>query len=530
MATSPLPSGQDPGSSGDDLRVPEESPVVSALAQVLRKVARAALGFLWLIPAASLLLVANGRWMLPAAAWLAPIFLLRFVRSQSPWVAALVGPAVVIPICAVAWRGQVPIHGMPGYTFAVGIGLATFFPYLIDRLLSRRLRGYGSTLVFPSAAVVSEYLASSLSPYGTWGASAYTQTYDLPLMQLVSVTGIWGITFLICWFASVVNTLGERGLRDANARAAFLAFIMILISVHLLGGARLRRESPRDTVRIASFTMTMHPPLPLAGVLRHDPSSSGPDAVQSRLEGLRASLLARASREAKAGAQILFWSEANGMVLKQNEEALIGDGATLAHDEGVYLGMAFAQISPGDGTYENRFVLFDPQGEVVADYHKARPVPGAPERGADRHPPVVQTSYGRLGCAIGFDADFPSLIRDAGDSRADILLLPSSDWRGIDPLHTRMALVRGIENGCAVVRQASGGLSSAADARGRVLASVDYLDTEPRVMVAQVPQQGEPTVYARLGDFFAWACLVILAVFFGFAIRTPRLAPVPKAA
>ena len=40
---------------------------------------------------------------------------------------------------------------------------------------------------------------------------AYTQYGNLPLLQLLSVTGLWGIDFLMSWLASVVNWAWERG-------------------------------------------------------------------------------------------------------------------------------------------------------------------------------------------------------------------------------------------------------------------------------------------------------------------------------
>lgn len=78
-----------------------------------------------------------------------------------------------------------------------------------------------------------------------------------------------------------------------------------------------------------------------------------------------------------------------------------------------------------------------------------------------------------MAAAICFDMDFPDLIRRPGLQRADLILAPSSDWREIDSVHTRMALFRGIENGCSVVRQTNKGLSAAADWQGRVLARGD---------------------------------------------------------
>ncbi len=42
------------------------------------------LSYLWLALTAALYLFTGGLWVIPLAAWLAPLFLLRFVRTQRP--------------------------------------------------------------------------------------------------------------------------------------------------------------------------------------------------------------------------------------------------------------------------------------------------------------------------------------------------------------------------------------------------------------------------------------------------------------
>ena len=132
---------------------------------------------------------------------------------------------------------------------------------------------------------------------------------------------------------------------------------------------------------------------------------------------------------------------------------------------------------------------------------------------------VVETSHGRIATAICFDLDFPQLVRQTGRAGADIVLAPSSDWRAIDPIHTRMATFRAIENGAAVLRQTKRGLSIAVDHAGRVLAEVDYFRSEDHVMVAVVPTRGVTTIYSKVGDVFAWLCLVALTALLGVAVR-----------
>jgi apolipoprotein N-acyltransferase len=103
--------------------------------------------------------------------------------------------------------------------------------------------------------------------------------------------------------------------------------------------------------------------------------------------------------------------------------------------------------------------------------------------------------------------DFPGLLKQAGQQHVDLMLVPSNDWREIDPWHTHMARVRAIEQGFNLVRHTSGGLSLAADYQGRVLSSMDHYTTSDRVLISHVPMRGTRTLYARVGDLFAWICI-----------------------
>ena len=152
--------------------------------------------WLWLAVAAVLLLFANGANTISLAAWLAPLFLLRFVRTRGVWTGLVTAYLFLMATFMFQFRGMVPIPGIGYYIFLVSFGIPMVVPYIADRLLSPRLPGLPATLVFPTAFVLAEYLVS-LGPYGTWGSAAYAQFGNLALLQLLSVTGLWGITFLV---------------------------------------------------------------------------------------------------------------------------------------------------------------------------------------------------------------------------------------------------------------------------------------------------------------------------------------------
>jgi len=188
---------------------------------------------------------------------------------------------------------------------------------------------------------------------------------------------------------------------------------------------------------------------------------------------------------------------------------------------------------------EDEAVLLDPTGNVVWTYEKTHPAPG--EQGViilgDGKVPTVDSPYGRLTNVICFDADYPATVRQAGQAGADLLLVPADDWQEIDPYHTQMATFRAIENGFSEVRQVGKGRSMAVDYEGHVLSASDYFTTNDRVMVAYVPVHGVRTIYATIGDLFAWLCIIGMVALIGLTIVQSRRrvsvvvtdAPLPEA-
>lgn len=506
------------------------------------------LSYLWLALAAVLYLFTAGRWVIPLAAWLAPLFLLRFFRTQPLLLGLLLAWLARLAGAAISQQGIVLVSGVGFYVIVALVTLATMLPYLTDRLLAPRLPGFVATLVFPVTFTGFEYL-SSFSPQGTLNSIANTQYGDLPLMQVVSVTGIWGITFLITWFAAVANWAWERGFAWPKVRGGGLLYAGVLAAVLLGGGARLAFFPPDATlVRIAGLSPSQ------AAVAAFDKQL--PQATQNALLSGRATqadralaraafttldddLLARSQQEARAGAKIIVWPEASPVsanILQEDEPALIQRASALVRQEGVYLDMGLAVFLPDSSPapfLKDEAVLLDPTGAVVAKYEKSHLVPFGEQnevvRG-DGNVPLVDTPYGRLSTAICFDADFPATMRQAGQGGADLVLVPAHDWQALDPQHSYDATFRAIENGYSLVRVSAQGLSLTVDYEGHVLAASDYYTTDNQIMVAYVPTHGVRTIYAAIGDLFAWLCLLGLVALIGLAILQRRQRPSVAAA
>ena len=99
---------------------------------------------------------------------------------------------------------------------AVVFGLGVLF----TRSFLRRGSLFLAALAFPVYWVTYEYLTAIASPHSTWGNLAYTQMDFLPLIQIASVTGLWGISFVVFLFAGTVAALlSGAGKPSAASRA-----------------------------------------------------------------------------------------------------------------------------------------------------------------------------------------------------------------------------------------------------------------------------------------------------------------------
>lgn len=476
--------------------------------------------FLWLGIAFLLSFFAAGKWTIPLVTWLAPIFMLRFVRLQSPLWGYLIGAAVSAMAGIFIWDGLIPFSGAAYYGF-IGVGAAIgFVPYLADRLVAPRLDGFAATLVFPAAVTALEY-GLAFGDYGTWGSTAYTQQ-NLALLQLVSVTGLWGITFLIHWLAAVTNWVWERPFAWSQIRYSSL-YASVLGLVLLLGSARLTLAPPRaDTFQVATVTGT-HYAGNVLSIMDLDPW----EAFRDTTRAIHQDYLQRSRTAARAGAELVAWPEAAAAVAKQDEPAFIDQGRHLAQEEAIYLVMSLAVLTPDfpEHPLENKLVWIDPEGKVVTTFLKARPVPGEPSVPGGGPIPTTDTPFGQGASAICFDMDHHRLIRQAGQSGADWILAPSNDWKAIANLHAHMARFRAIENGTSLIRPASDGLSLVTDYQGRTLAQIDHFTTDHPVMIAHVPTQGTSTIYATLGDVFAWLCVAGVMASAGWGVLRAHLSP-----
>lgn len=446
------------------------------------------------------------------AAWLAPVFLLRFFRSV-PWVVAL--PALGLAMAAasyVAFRdGFMPYNGIERHLTIAGIALAYVLVYAVDKALWKRCPAAASTLVFPAVSTSVSYLATLGNPSGTAGAEAYSQDHPA-LLQLVAVTGIWGLVFLMSWFAAVVNALWVRGWDVRRGWRIVATFAAILLLVLAAGTVRLTfMPQYGETVRVAALVADEE--LTRVASRRQLDTPEQRAASRTLLDPVVDNLIERTVREARAGARIVVWSEGAARVLEEDMPGFINRMATLAAELSVYIqtGVNVHLDPAAEAAAENRAIMFTPQGAVAWDYHKVHVTPGDPERPGEDGIPFIDTPFGRIATIICQDDLFPGFVRQATRNDVDILLVPSNDWSAVADWHAKVSVFRAVENGLSILRPTGRGVSLAVDPLGRIIAyRKGAAGTDEDTLVASTPFEQMWTPFRFIGDGIAWASALLL--------------------
>jgi len=473
--------------------------------------------FLWLLTGAALV-TALARGAVWPAWWLALVFILHASRSMPMHGLAYVWIVLFVAL-AIGNRGIVPVPDPAYFLVMAFITIGFALPFVIDRVVIARHTAAAWTVVFPLAFVTIEFVQARFSPSATWGSLAYGQYGNLPLMQLSAVVGIWGISFVVTWFASTFEWAWSRGFDWNVVRTPLIIHVVALAAIMLGGGARLvLAPSDRATLRMATLNrpVDLFVPGEMTRITEGRLDADERVRMAEKLARLHAWFLDGSRREARAGAKLVAWPEQNLLVYAKDEAAFIERARTVATEEHVYLAIGMGTIHLDQPLpFENKALLIDPDGRIIVSYLKTHPVFGweaSIMRRGDGRLPIVVTREGRMGTAICFDADFPEFIRQAGQGDADLLIVPANDGRSFRTMHAQMAVFRAIENGVSILRPAASGLSTAIDPWGRVLGVSDYFAPGDRTLTVQVPLGGVRTLYTRTGDLFAWLCVAGLAV------------------
>jgi apolipoprotein N-acyltransferase len=380
------------------------------------------------------------------------------------------------------------------------------FGVLLFRYAVKRGKTWQAVLVFPTFWVSAEFLNAMISVHGTFGNISYSQMDFLPIVQIASVTGIWGISFCIFLFASTVAALLTPA---ANSRKMPLAVGSFLLLACVLGfGFRRLAASPKDspTVKVAL----------IASDAPENINANTPEAAQAIFQRYAEQMEPLISQ----GIQLFVLPEHSGPVTNGSVAQADAFFGQLAKKTGAYIAIGIDRIEPNVSWNQER--LYSPVDSSVLTYNKHHLLPRFEDRFApDVKRTVFSTSSGKWGMQICKDMDFPRLSREYSKDGIGLLLVPAWDFVDDGWLHGRMAILRGVESGFSIARSAKLGILTATDDRGRILAERNTLGPLFATAVATVPVRHDSTIYSRFGNWFGWLCIILLVVSIASMVRAP---------
>jgi len=438
-------------------------------------------------------------------AWLAPVPVLWLAYRGAPpwqaflatWAAYALGSTNILK----AYLGSLPPPVLalsilaPSLLFAVAVNRASW--------LSRRLGPMWGVFGFAVLWSALDFLSSFNSSGGAIDTPAASQVGMPLLIQSAALFGPWIVTFLLGFVsAGMAMSLATRAPLPAALAAGLLAADAVF------GFVRMQAPAA-ETIKVALIDTDN----------THGEMFEKNAALTGRtVDAYAAQVKALAGRDVKL---ILLpenlasirpgWRD---QIQTKIAAGLAASGATLV-----------AGFNDGDGKVaRNVSWTFQPGARTPLVYVKRQLVPGLETaRFAPGSAPKATPSG--IGLEICKDMDFQAMIRrDEVATHPRLLAVPAWDFGADGYAHAREAILRSVENGVPMARDARDGLLTLNDRYGRVVAMKETGGPGFTVLVGELPLAGVggETLYDRIGDLFGWLCVAAGAGVIGWTpIRRP---------
>jgi apolipoprotein N-acyltransferase len=436
----------------------------------------------------------------------------------------------------VYWTGTV-VTQFGGLPAPVGVAVAallvaylSLFPALFTLSLGWLAAKYGrrAILLAPAVWVTTELGRTYFWSGFPWLLLGYSQTTVLPIAQLASVVGVFGLSALVALvstaLACIVISRSPGSIITVGVTAA------ALIGVTTWGNRRLEHSELAGQGRQVRVAL----------VQGNIPQEQKWDDAHA---GAILNTYLTLTREAAAkGAQLVIWPESSTPFPFLDDKAGGERIRALVRETGIELLLGSDQVDHRTKSYYNAAFLVRKDGTVAGVYQKMHLVPfgefvplkqllffvgplveqvGGFTPGPDMV--MLPTSHGPISTAICYEIVFPRLVSESVSRGSQLLTTITNDgWYGYSSApyqHFLQASMRAIEQGRFLARAANTGITGFVDPYGRVLQKTEIF--ERAILVGDVRMLDVRTIYGRIGDLFAYICaaLTLVALLLNGGIR-----------
>jgi apolipoprotein N-acyltransferase len=413
------------------------------------------------------------------------------------------------------WLVALPVTFLLVLYMSLYVGLSS----AVAALLIQRFGPLG-LLLAPVTWVSAEYARAHIFGGFPWIPLGNAVVSLLPLAQLASVLGVYGLSWLLALlnalFAYVAMTSGRR-------RVAAVVTAVVLVAATSLWGA-LRIREGRLTREGSALKVAL-----IQGNVPQDEKWD-----PSRAEAIFGRYLRMTRDAAAAGAELIIWPESATPFYFDEDPRSALRVRELVNEIRVPLLFGTDEIEPGSPPkYYNSAFMLNESGTTAAVYRKMFLVPfgeyvpfgtlltfvGPLVEAVSAFSPGQRVTmlpvHGHMmSTAICYEVVYPHLIRQGVLEGAELLTTITNDaWYGETSApfqHFELAAMRAIEQGRYLARAANTGISGIVDPYGRVTVRTELFETTAPIGEVRFIQ--ERTVYARIGDLAAQLAVLIMLV------------------
>jgi apolipoprotein N-acyltransferase len=469
----------------------------------------------------------------PEVGWIALTPLVLALAAGSVWHAFFLGLATgfVYFVGTLYWITHV-MHAYGGLALwtsvLVNAGLIGYLALFVAvfAAVTRRIvmsAGANGLLAAPLVWVMTELGRTHVLSGFPWVLLGYSQTSVLPVAQLASVLGVYGLSGLVA-LVSATLAYGLRPLFTREVRPPARRFGPLMVSLLLVGAVSIWGQN-----RVARGALTRSgEPMTFGLVQGNVDQGEKWDAARA---GAIFNDYLRLTREAIArGARTVIWPESSTPFFFEEDRPAAERVRAIARDAKVTILLGSDQIERGTPTrYFNSAFLLRPDGTTGGIYRKMHLVPfgeyvpmkrllffAAPlveavsDFSAGDQAVMLPVDSHHVSTAICYEVVYPDLVRLGVAHGSELLTTITNDaWFGRTSApyqHFAQASMRAIENGRYLVRAANTGISGIVDPYGRVLEASPIF--QPAVIVGEARLLQTRTIYTRIGDVFAYAASV----------------------
>jgi apolipoprotein N-acyltransferase len=513
-------------------------------------------GYLVAIAAGLLLATAFPKINFAGGAWVAPALLAFAGQNKKGADAFRVGVAggLAYWLVSLCWLLYIPFqwHSIPvgpGAGWLALCAVLSVFSGAWVWLISSRKPGltgfWGGRLLWSLGAAASwvalEMVRARLFGGFPWDFLGVSQFRMIQLIQIASITGVYGVSFLVVWTSLSFYLAGRLIFSKPRSRFAWQPEIFppLLAVAILFAWGEFKMIEPVKTSTTLHVTV-VQPSIPQNLIWDESLNSS-------RFQ----QLLALSESALTNQTDLLIWPES---AVPEFDNATYAAITNLVYRHQVWLIFNADDVEPRenatneyDNDVYNAAFLFSPHGDFPVIYHKQKlvifgeyiplaswlpfmkwltPIPDSYQRGTA----MARFSLGDLQCAasplICYEDMFPQMGRKAAATGADFLVNVTNDgWFGESAeqwQHETSAIFRTVENDLPLVRCCNNGVTCWIDNHGyprQIFRDQNGSAYGAGAMTFDLPlPMHAPTFYTVHGDFFGWGCVVIALGIFGLKV------------